>query len=104
MFCVWGEAMYSQLRTCSLPVLTSNSGKQYLLRWLLIILDYWEGKRKREENTNIVAFDARESLDPLSASLGRGHLTAGHQSRITGWGRGSGVVEAREITCAPAKG
>lgn len=97
--------MYAQLSTCSLPVLTSNSGKQYLLRWLLIIPGYWEGKRgKEKENTNIVAFDARESLHPPSASLGRGHLTAGHQSRITGWGRGSRVVETREITCAPEKG
>lgn len=72
--CVSGGsvAMFAQLSTCSLPMLTSNGGKQYLLMWLLIILGCGEGDRKRErEKRNTAAFDASESLDLLSASLGR---------------------------------
>lgn len=92
-------------------------------RWQAVFINvvtYYPGllggrERKRErKNPNIAAFDACESRDPLNASLGRGHLTTKHQSRMTvagggaaGWWRhgntvgtrGKGWVGSFELLC-----
>lgn len=72
--------MHTQLNAYSLPVRTSNSGRQYSL----MRVTYYPGpvlegvEREREEEREegrerTAVFDAAESSDTLSTSFGRGH-------------------------------
>jgi hypothetical protein len=96
MFCClcvgggWGGSCNADIAEYLQP--SSANFKRWQAVFINMVTYYpglWGERKRGREDMNTAAFDASESLDLLSASLGRGHSTANHQSRMTlAWGEG----------------